>query len=373
MASFINSLRRSFKKKKRPALSINTQSTGDISRAPPTPNAPPEVMQMPQLDKNYSAVDVSRGTLRSKSATLMPGMSIIESNEKNFWDINGYKRTLKRVDEGYELNTKLIEMLQERSKLEDAYARSLKQWSKKWKNYLDTETTEYGTTLEGWHSLLKTGDDAAEIHFDLCKKIASSSIHKVRQWVTENYQKHILTILVKKQFQEEFEEAQKPWAKSYEKMIKAKKDYYSSIKKTKSTEQAAKFSQSSSDKSEDQKRKLQQEAELAKSEQERARERYKDEVHAMDLSKERYETNMKKVFQKTQNFEKARKEFFHEIFSEYHSFLLEQVRDSRHLDILKEYNDMLATFNADIDLKLWSESKGADMEPTWPIFEEYFG
>lgn len=373
MASFINSIRRSFKKKKRPNLSINTQSTGDITRSPPTPNAPPEVMQMPQLDKSYLVPDAPHGTIRSRSATLMPSMSMIDSNEKNFWEINGYKRTLKRVDEGYELNTKLIEMLQERSKLEDAYAKSLKQWSKKWKKYLDSETTEYGTTLDDWYSLLKTGDDSAEIHFDLCKKIGSSSIHKIRQWITDNYQKHILTIFIKKQFQEEFEEAQKPWAKSYEKMMKAKKDYYSSIKLAKSAEQTAKFSQSSSDKSEDQKRKLQQDAELAKSEQEKARERYQDEVHAMDLSKERYETNMRKVFQKTQNFEKARKEFFHEIFSEFHTFLLEQVRDPRHLDILKEYNDSLTTFNADIDLKMWSESKGADMDPTWPIFEEYFG
>lgn len=50
----------------------------------------------------------------------------------SFWEINGFKPTSKRVHDGYNLCNDLSTMIKERSDIENAHAKALRQWSKKW-------------------------------------------------------------------------------------------------------------------------------------------------------------------------------------------------------------------------------------------------
>lgn len=56
----------------------------------------------------------------------------------SFWDVGGYKETVKRCEEGLFLNQKLSAMVQERADIEKHYATELKEWSKKWNKFLES-------------------------------------------------------------------------------------------------------------------------------------------------------------------------------------------------------------------------------------------
>ncbi len=55
----------------------------------------------------------------------------------SFWDIDGYKRTVKRQDEGSRLCNELMSLISERAEIEKAYAKQLKGWSQKWQHTIE--------------------------------------------------------------------------------------------------------------------------------------------------------------------------------------------------------------------------------------------
>jgi protein kinase C and casein kinase substrate in neurons protein len=328
-----------------------------------------------QHDDEKSQKSNSLQSHNSRNDTLKKSKtnSLEHYTGKSFWEIDGYKKVLDRCDDGHELGSKLNEMIAQRSKIEENYARDLQEWSKRWTKYLKNETTEYGTVLNSWYSLVETTEKTTDISLELCNKLNNNLVNEIKRWLNDNYQIHIVNFNVQKQFRSEFEEAQKPWKENYEKMEEAKRSYYDLIKKFKKAEEIAKLAQSDIEKTEEQRRRLQYKADQLKSKHVLAREKYIDEVKNMDISRDRYKTNMKKVFTKTQEFEKQRKDFFKKIFTDFCTFLLDHVRDKRFEEYITCFNQQIELVNVNMDLDWWSEKKGADMDYNWPIFEEYFG
>jgi len=60
----------------------------------------------------------------------------------SFWDIDQFRRTVKRVDDGLHMCQELSRMIAERAEIEHDYAKKLQTWSKKW-----NETIEKGSVL----------------------------------------------------------------------------------------------------------------------------------------------------------------------------------------------------------------------------------
>jgi len=60
----------------------------------------------------------------------------------SFWEIDQFRRTVKRVDDGLHMCSELSRMTAERAEIEHDYARKLQAWSKKW-----NETIEKGFIL----------------------------------------------------------------------------------------------------------------------------------------------------------------------------------------------------------------------------------
>ncbi|EDS38054.1 membrane traffic protein [Culex quinquefasciatus] len=76
---------------------------------------------------------VSRGPLFSGDDQLL------QAGSDSFWEPGNYKRTTKRIEDGYRLCTDLQTLIQERAEIEKGYAKSLKTWSKKWGELIEKE------------------------------------------------------------------------------------------------------------------------------------------------------------------------------------------------------------------------------------------
>lgn len=69
--------------------------------------------------------------------TMSVNEDVLVPSSDSFWDIDGYKRTVKRQDEGARLCTDLMTLISERADIEKAYAKSLKSWSQKWQHSIE--------------------------------------------------------------------------------------------------------------------------------------------------------------------------------------------------------------------------------------------
>lgn len=63
--------------------------------------------------------------------------NLLVASSDSFWEPGNYKRTTKRIEDGYKLCNDLIQLMQERADIEKAYAKSLKGWAKKWNELIE--------------------------------------------------------------------------------------------------------------------------------------------------------------------------------------------------------------------------------------------
>lgn len=63
--------------------------------------------------------------------------NMLIASSDSFWEPGNYKRTTKRIEDGYKLCSEFLTMIQERADIEKNYAKSLKAWSKKWNELIE--------------------------------------------------------------------------------------------------------------------------------------------------------------------------------------------------------------------------------------------
>ena len=61
----------------------------------------------------------------SDGNSVRPNSPALPLTGLNFWDVNGYKRTVKRIDDGAKLCDDLLKLLAERAEIEGLYAAKL--------------------------------------------------------------------------------------------------------------------------------------------------------------------------------------------------------------------------------------------------------
>ena len=114
-----------------------------------------------------------------------------KSDSQNFWKTGNYKYVVERCENGYKIGNELIEMLTERASIEEAYAKSLKEWHKKYTNHLRTKSKEYETSKDSWQAFLNTGNLIAEVHMYTSKALIDNAIDKIKVWLKNNYERKL--------------------------------------------------------------------------------------------------------------------------------------------------------------------------------------
>lgn len=61
----------------------------------------------------------------------------ILASSDSFWEVDCYRRTVKRTEDGLHMCRELSKIIFERSEIEREYAKKLQGWSKKWSDSIE--------------------------------------------------------------------------------------------------------------------------------------------------------------------------------------------------------------------------------------------
>ncbi|KAF5308286.1 hypothetical protein FQR65_LT06279 [Abscondita terminalis] len=287
----------------------------------------------------------------------------------SFWEPGNYKKTTKRIEDGYKLCGDLITLINERSEIEKGYAKSLKAWSKKWNDLIE-KGPEYGTTEAAWKGVLGEADRRCDVHSKVKDNLCNEVIPRIKNWQKESYHKTMIYIKERKDMEDAFKKAQKPWAKLLQKVDKTRSDYHTACKTEKSASNQERNASGDTSISPDQVRKMQDRVQKSKEEVQKSKEKYEAALQEINNYNPKYMEDMTVVFDKCQDMETDRLKFIKSVLFDVH----------KHLNISQDptlpqiYEELYHTINnADYekDLKWWSNNYGINMAMNWPQFEDY--
>ncbi|XP_055329275.1 protein kinase C and casein kinase substrate in neurons protein 2-like isoform X2 [Paramacrobiotus metropolitanus] len=289
----------------------------------------------------------------------------------SFWEPGGYKRTTKRIADGYQLCNDLVEMVQERCEIEAKYAAYMKNWSKKWNAQID-KGPEYGSMVGAWKAVLTAADRDADEHLSVKENLINTVQAEVKRWQKDNFHKGMMSLHFKekKDIDEEFKKAQKPWIKKLKIVEKYKAEYHNICQKEQSAIVRDKNSKGDPAISEDQRQKIADEVAKLSNLKMSAKASYEDALRDLNSYNPRYMEDMKQVYSKCQDMENRRLEFFRERLLSIHH-IVDLSNDMQLKQIFVDYVMGVEAANAKNDLKWWDIQRGTDMPMNWPEFEEW--
>lgn len=294
---------------------------------------------------------------------------LVVATSDSFWEPGNYKRTTKRTEDGFRLCNDLIQLITERSEIEKNYGKNLRAWSKKWNEQIE-KGPEYGTTEAAWKAVDSEAERRCQMHLSIKDKLMDDIVPQIKQWQKENYHKSMMHLKEKKDFDDAFKKAQKTWAKHLDKVHKAKADYHTACKNERSAINQERNASGDSSLSPDQVKKLQDKVAKCKEEVLKSKEKYEQALREINEYNAKYIEDMTVVFEKCQEFERKRLEFFKTMLFGIHGCL--NISANPDLPIIyEEYRHTIQNADANKDLKWWSNNNGIGMAMNWPVFEEY--
>uniref|UniRef100_A0A673JA22 Protein kinase C and casein kinase substrate in neurons 1b n=1 Tax=Sinocyclocheilus rhinocerous TaxID=307959 RepID=A0A673JA22_9TELE len=268
--------------------------------------------------------------------------------------VGNYKRTVKRIEDGHRLCNDMMSCIQERAKIEKAYAQQLTDWSKRWRQLVE-RGPQYGTLERAWVALMTEAEKVSELHQEVKNNLLNEDLEKVKNWQKEAYHKQMMGGFKEtKEAEEGFRKAQKPWAKKL-------KEVKRQILVTHFQLMIAIF---------DVLINVHQRIKDAICFVFQAKEKYEKSLDELSKCTPQYMENMEVVFEQCQQFEEKRLNFLREVFLDIKRHL-NLTESQSYAAVYRELERTIASASAQEDLKLFSNVHGPGMHMNWPQFEEF--
>jgi len=98
----------------------------EVAKLPGTVNSESNSIIYPKIQDIEDRSDNLRANADENTVNgTLPDPATVSSSWFNFWDVNSYKRTVKRTDDGARLCDDLLKLLAERAEIEGLYATKL--------------------------------------------------------------------------------------------------------------------------------------------------------------------------------------------------------------------------------------------------------
>ncbi|XP_012218789.1 protein kinase C and casein kinase substrate in neurons protein 1 isoform X4 [Linepithema humile] len=295
--------------------------------------------------------------------------NMLIATSDSFWEPGNYKRTTRRIEDGQKLCDSLIALVQERAEIEKNYAKALKSWSKNWNDKIE-KGPEYGTTEAAWKGVLVESDRLCDLHLRVKENLCNDIVQQVKTWQKDTYHKSMMTLKERKEMEDAFKKAQKPWAKLLQKVEKAKSEFHNSCKTERTAANMERNASADSSLSPDQVKKMQDRVQKTKEEVQKAKEKYEAALQEINQYNPKYMEDMTQVFEKCQEMEAQRLQFFKEVLFGIHK-CLNVSQDPVLPQIYEEFYHTINNADHEKDLKWWSNNHGVNMAMNWPQFEDY--
>ncbi|XP_044027555.1 protein kinase C and casein kinase substrate in neurons protein 1 [Siniperca chuatsi] len=293
-----------------------------------------------------------------------------EETTDSFWEVGNYKRTVKRIDDGHRLCNDLMNCIQERAKIEKAYAQQLTEWSKRWRQLVD-KGPQYGTVERAWMAVMTEAEKVSELHQEVKNNLINEDFEKVKNWQKDSYHKQMMGGFKEtKEADEGFKKAQKPWAKKLKELEAAKKSFHMACKEEKLASTREANSKGEASVTADQQKKLHEKVDKCKQDSQRAKEKYEKALDELSKCTPQYMENMGQVFDQCQQFEEKRLSFLREVLLDIKRHL-NLTEDQSYAIVYGELEHTITSASAQEDLKWFSNTHGPGMHMNWPQFEEY--
>uniref|UniRef100_A0A665SYZ4 Protein kinase C and casein kinase substrate in neurons 1b n=1 Tax=Echeneis naucrates TaxID=173247 RepID=A0A665SYZ4_ECHNA len=287
-----------------------------------------------------------------------------------FWQVGNYKRTVKRIDDGHRLCNDLMNCIQERAKIEKAYAQQLTEWSKRWRQLVE-KGPQYGTVERAWLAVMTEAEKVSERHQDVKNNLINDDFEKVKNWQKDSYHKQMMGGFKEtKEAEEGFKKAQKPWAKKLKELEAAKKSYHMACKEEKLASTREANSKGETSLTADQQKKLHEKVDKCKQDSQKAREKYEKALDELNKCTPHYMENMEQVFTQCQQFEEKRLSFLREVLLDVKCHL-NLTDNERYVMVYNDLEHAITSASAQEDLKWFSNNHGPGMHMNWPQFEEF--
>ncbi|XP_052749960.1 protein kinase C and casein kinase substrate in neurons protein 1 isoform X2 [Galleria mellonella] len=291
----------------------------------------------------------------------------------SFWEPGNYKRTTRRIDDGHRLCGELQALVQERADIEKTYAKSLRGWAKKWNDLIE-KGPEYGTMEAAWKGGMVEAERLSDLHLGVRDRLVNDVITQIKNWQKDTYHKSMIQLKERKEMDEAFKKAQKPWAKLLQKVERTRLEYHTACKQERTAQNQERNASGDSSLSPDQRaasvKKMAERVAKCREEVSKNREKYQAALAEITAYNPRYIEDMNGVFERCQQMEAQRLTFFKDVLFSFHKCLNISQEPSLP-QIYEEFHHTINNADHQKDLKWWANNHGINMAMAWPQFEEY--
>ncbi|XP_039194862.1 protein kinase C and casein kinase substrate in neurons protein 1 [Crotalus tigris] len=304
------------------------------------------------------------------STSCDESVASVEEVTDSFWEVGNYKRTVKRIDDGYRLCNDLMNCVHERAKIEKAYAQQLVDWAKRWRQLIE-KGPQYGSLEKAWMAIMTEADKVSELHQEVKNSLLNDDFEKVKNWQKDAFHKQIIGGFKEaREAEDGFRKAQKPWAKKMKELETAKKVYHLACKEEKLAMTREANSKAEQSITPDQQKKLQDKVEKCKQDVQKALEKYEKVVEEVNKGTPQYMESMEQVFEQCQQFEEKRLNFLKEVLLDIKRHL-NLAENSSYSKVYRELEQTIRMADAQEDLRWFRNTSGPGMPMNWPQLEEW--
>ncbi|XP_045778666.1 protein kinase C and casein kinase substrate in neurons protein 1 isoform X2 [Maniola jurtina] len=294
--------------------------------------------------------------------------ALLTVTSDSFWEPGNYKRTTRRIDDGHRLCSELQALVQERADIEKTYAKSLRGWAKKWNDLIE-KGPEYGTMEAAWKGGMVEAERLSDLHLSVRDRLVNDVIAQIKNWQKDTYHKSMIQLKERKEMDEAFKKAQKPWAKFLQKVERTRLEYHTACKQERTAQNQERNASGDSSLSPDQIKKMAERVSKCREDVAKSRDKYQAALAEITSYNPRYIEDMTGVFDRCQQMEAQRLTFFKDVLFSFHK-CLDISKEPTLPQIYEEFHHTINNADHQKDLKWWANNHGVNMAMAWPQFEE---